>query len=128
MSRKVDSSAGGGLKGGSMGDADGALLDVVGLAGGFPELFLVLGIVTTTVQTCFLRCKDGLDSNCKRKPSTRHPPRSKNTRALNAPLQHHPNNHIHALKLMEDRKPKERSGLIARAIVRLSPTLPKNNN
>ncbi len=55
----MDSSAGAGLKGGSMGDTDGSL-EVVGLAGGFPELFLVLGIVTTLSKRASLDARTDL--------------------------------------------------------------------
>ena len=44
--RKVDSSAGAGLKGKGIVDVD-EVLDVGGLAGVLPEFFLLLGIVTT---------------------------------------------------------------------------------
>ena len=46
MLRKVDSSVGAGLKGEGIGEIDDAT-KVGALAGGFPELFLGLGIVIT---------------------------------------------------------------------------------
>ena len=46
MLRKVDNSAGAGLKGEGIGDAN-EVLNVGGLAGGLPELFFVLAIVIT---------------------------------------------------------------------------------
>lgn len=46
VSRKVDSSAGAGLNGGSIGDVEEAL-EAVGFAAGLPELFLGLGILAT---------------------------------------------------------------------------------
>ena len=46
MSRKVESSGGAGLNGGSSGDS-GAALETMALAGGFTKLFLDLGIVET---------------------------------------------------------------------------------
>lgn len=49
VSRKVDSSAGAGLNGGSMGDVDEVSDEVVGLAGAFPELFFGLAIVATSL-------------------------------------------------------------------------------
>lgn len=49
VSRKVDSSAGAGLNGGSIGDVEEAL-EAVGFAGGLPELFLGLGIVATLLS------------------------------------------------------------------------------
>ena len=42
--RKVDSSEGAGLKG-EGNDEDGELLEMVGLAGGLPEVFLGFGIL-----------------------------------------------------------------------------------
>lgn len=45
MPRKVDSSVGAGLKGEGISDMEEAL-DVRGLAGGLPEFFLGLGILT----------------------------------------------------------------------------------
>ena len=52
VSRKVDSSTGAGLNGGSMGDVEEAL-EVVGLAGGLPELFFGLAIVTPLCRRDF---------------------------------------------------------------------------
>lgn len=53
VSRKVDSSAGAGLNGGSMGDVEEAL-EVVGVAGGLLELFFGLAIVDLLCRRDFL--------------------------------------------------------------------------
>lgn len=72
MLRKVESSAGAGLNGGSMGDIEEAL-EMVGLAGGLPELFLGLGIVATLCRRGSPGETDNFDDNWKLGTSSRSP-------------------------------------------------------